>query len=269
MVAAFGRGRAPEPDWEARFGRVLVRAYRTRSAMGQAAAKTVADQMRRLLADKEHVAMVFAAAPSQEEFLAALVEEPDLAWDRVVAFHLDEYVGLSPDAPQGFGNFLRARLFDRVRPGAVNYLDGNAPDLAFEAARYSHLLATHPLDIACVGIGENGHIAFNDPPVADFADPVAVKVVELDPVCRAQQVHDGCFARLEEVPTRALTLTVPGIVAATWVSCVVPASSKAQAVRDTLRGPVAPSCPASILRRHERATLYLDRDSASLVSGSA
>lgn len=258
-----------EPDRRRRFDRLEVGVYRTRLSMGQAAARAVADRLRILLAEKRRVAMVFAAAPSQEEFLATLATEPSLDWERVVAFHLDEYVGLAPSAPQGFGSFLRMRLFARVRPGTVQYLNGNAADLSAECARYARLLADDPLDVACIGIGENGHVAFNDPPVADFDDPRVVKVVELDPICRAQQVHDGCFAHLEEVPTRALTLTVPAIFGATWVHCIVPASSKARAVHDTLLGPVDTSCPASILRRHERATLYLDRDSAAEVPSLA
>ncbi len=243
---------------------LTVREYADRARLGTAAARAVAERMRALLDDRPEISMVFAAASSQNEFLAELCAQ-DLPWQRVVAFHLDEYVGLDRQAPQGFGNFLRQRLFDVVRPGQVHYLDGNAPDLAAECRRYAALLAEHPLDVACIGIGENGHVAFNDPPVADFADPLAVKAVELEERCRWQQVHDGCFATVDEVPTHALTLTVPTILRAEWLYCVVPAASKAQAVAATVRGPISTACPASALRHHPRATLFVDPDSARLV----
>jgi glucosamine-6-phosphate deaminase len=255
----------PQPGRVAQYDRLAVEIYPTRLAAGQAAARAVAQSMRMHLTSHNRVAMVFAAAPSQNEFLAALAEEPDLDWKRVIAFHLDEYLGLPSDAAQNFGSFLRSRLFDLVKPGVVHYLDGNVPDSDAEARRYSKLLAANPLDIACLGIGENGHLAFNDPAVADFVDPERVKIVEIDEVSRLQQVHDGCFARLEDVPTRALTVTIPPLVGATVVSCVVPGPSKGIAVRDALCGPIATSCPASILRRHEHATLYLDPDSAQLM----
>ncbi len=255
----------PQPERIERYEQLVVEIYPTRQAMGQAAARTVAHSMQETIARHGRVAMIFAAAPSQNEFLAALATEPDLDWTRVIAFHLDEYLGLPPDAPQNFGNFLRARLFDQVRPGVVHYLNGSAPNPDAEARRYSELLTANPLDIACLGIGENGHLAFNDPAVADFADPQTVKLVEIDEVSRLQQVHDGCFACLTDVPTRALTVTIPPLIAAKAVFCVVPAPSKAIAVRNALCGPIATSCPASILRRHERAVLYLDRDSARLI----
>ena len=183
------------------------------------------------------------------------------------AFHMDEYIGLAPDAPQGFANFLRAAIFTKVPFRSVNCLDGTAAsrDPAAECARYSQLLRRFPVDITCMGIGENGHIAFNDPPVADFDDPALVKPVALDEICRNQQVHDGCFATLDDVPTHALTLTVPALMHAAQVFCVVPAATKARAVRDTLLGDIRTACPASILRRHPAATLYLDADSASLL----
>lgn len=146
---------------------------------------------------------------------------------------MDEYIGLAADAPQGFGNFLRGRLFGRLPFGQVFYLDGQAADPQAECARYSALLAEYPVDIVCLGIGENGHIAFNDPHVARFDDPVRVKVVDLDDKCRRQQVHDGCFASLGQVPTHALTLTIPALTAASGMYCIVPAQTKARAVHDT------------------------------------
>jgi glucosamine-6-phosphate deaminase len=258
-------GTGTHPDRVDRFDRLAVEIYLTRLAMGQAAARAVANRIRKCFEIQDRVAIVFAAAPSQIEFLAALAQEKDLDWMRVIAYHLDEYVGLPANAPQNFGNFLRERLFDIVKPGLVHYLNGNAADPEAEARRYSALLAANPVDIACLGIGENGHLAFNDPPVADFADPESVKIVEVDDVSRLQQIHDGCFARLEDVPNRALTVTIPPLIAAPAVYCVVPAPSKAVAVRNTLLGPIATTCPASILRRHEQAVLYLDQDSSRLV----
>ncbi len=239
----------------------------TRAEMGCGAADDIAEAIREVLSHKEVCNMIFAAAPSQNEMLAALAAQPDIEWERVNAFHMDEYIGLAPDAPQGFANFLREALFDKVPFRSVNCLDGAAAtaDAAGECARYSALLCREPVDITCMGIGENGHIAFNDPPVADFDDPELVKLVALDEVCRSQQVHDGCFASLDEVPTHALTLTVPALMNAARVFCVVPAATKAGAVRDTMLGEVSTACPASILRRHKDATLYLDQDSASLL----
>lgn len=242
-----------------------VRVYSDRAAMGAAAAQDGAALLRRLLAQQDTVRVIFAAAPSQNEFLEALCSAPDIDWGRVIAFHMDEYIALDAAAPQGFGNFLRARVFDRLPFGQVHYLNGNAQDIAAECSRYTALLQQAPIDIVFMGIGENGHIAFNDPPVADFADPAAVKVVELDQICRNQQVHDGCFASIDQVPTHALTLTVPTLASAKHHLCIVPAATKAQAVRDTLEGPVTTACPASILRTCQSAVLYLDCDSARLL----
>ena len=178
---------------------------------------------------------------------------------------MDEYIGLAADAPQGFGNFLRGRLFGRLPFGQVFYLDGQAADPQAECARYSALLAEYPADIVCLGIGENGHIAFNDPHVARFDDPVRVKVVDLDDKCRRQQVHDGCFASLGQVPTHALTLTIPALTAAPGMYCIVPAQTKARAVHDTVYGEITTACPASILRTKTGAKLYLDPDSGALL----
>jgi glucosamine-6-phosphate deaminase len=242
--------------------RLKVGIFEDRSRLGQAAATAVADRMRTSLKTKARLFMVFASAPSQNEFLDELAKSPGIDWKRVTAFHLDEYVGLSDTAPQNFGNFLRMRLFDRVSPGTVHYLDGMAEDLDAECVRYSTLLEYNPFDIACIGIGENGHIAFNDPPFARFDDPQLVKIVDLDPVSRQQQVHDGCFQELDAVPKKAFTLTIPAIFSARFIYCMVPGSSKADAVKNTLEGPVSTACPATILRKHDNAVLFLDSDSA-------
>ena len=175
---------------------------------------------------------------------------------------MDEYVGLPLTAPQNFGFFLRERLFDKVHPGRVHYIDGMAEDPQAECDRYSSLLRDHPFDIACVGIGENGHLAFNDPPVADFNDPLWVKIVELDLASRQQQVHDGCFEDLASVPKKAITLTIPALFRSKFIYCMVPAATKAEAVKKTLRGPISTACPATILRRHQDAILFLDQESS-------
>lgn len=237
----------------------------TRAEMGRFAAKEAGAAIRAAIEKKGRIRMIFAAAPSQNEFLKALVEDEGIDWTRVHAFHMDEYVGLDPAAPQGFGNFLRRALFDRAPFASVEYINGNAPDLDEECRRYSSLLQQAPIDVVCMGIGENGHIAFNDPHVAFFDDPSLVKVVELDGKCRQQQVNDGCFASLDLVPTHALTLTIPALVAGEKLFCVVPASTKAEAVQKTVNGPVEEACPASILRKHSAAALYIDRDSAALL----
>ena len=177
---------------------------------------------------------------------------------------MDEYVGLPADAPQGFGNFLRAAIFGQVPFASVDYI-GTESDPDETCRRYAALLQGIQVDIVCMGIGENGHIAFNDPPVADFNDPLTIKKVALDETCRLQQVHDGCFARIEEVPRYAVTLTVPTMFRARYIFCIVPAPTKANAVRATVCGPISEQCPASILRTHEHAILYTDSDSAALL----
>lgn len=247
------------------YDKLAVRCFDTREEMGRAAAEDSAALLRRLLAGQDKVRAIFAAAPSQNEFLEALCAAPDIDWRRVTAFHMDEYVGLDPAAPQGFGNFLRARIFDRLPFEQVFYLNGGAEDLQSECARYGALLAQAPVDVVFLGIGENGHIAFNDPPVADLDDPEPVKLVELDSICRTQQVHDGCFASLDQVPTHALTLTVPTLAGAAHHRCIVPTAAKAAAVKAAVCGPVGTSCPASILRTCPDAVLYLDADSAQLL----
>jgi len=243
--------------------KLTVKIHPDRRAMGKAAGQAVASKMRQALKTREKLSMVFAAAPSQNEFLQELSGILGIDWNRVVAFHLDEYLGLPGTSPQSFGNFLRSRLFEKVRPGKVHYLNGMTDDPESECERYARLLHRHPLYIACIGIGENGHIAFNDPPVAEFKDPLRVKIVDLGLTSRKQQVNDGCFQELARVPKRAMTLTIPAIFAARFIYCIVPAPSKAEAVRKTLKGVISTKSPASILRKHEHAILFLDPDSAS------
>ena len=242
-----------------------VNIYGTRQEMGEAAAADIKSAIISLLAKKETINMIFAAAPSQNEVLSALAGDREIPWERVKAFHMDEYIGLSKDAPQGFGNFLREHLFGLAPFGEVNYIMPDASDADEECKRYTELLKEHPTDIVVLGIGENGHIAFNDPPVADFADPEVVKAVKLDEVCRNQQVNDGCFAKIEDVPTHALTLTVPTLMAGGQLFCIVPAATKANAVYNTVNGEISTECPATVMRTHPNVTLYLDSDSAALL----
>lgn len=244
---------------------LTVKVYESRNSMGVSAAREIAACIKKLLEEKESINMLFAAAPSQNEMLAALAADPSIRWEKINAFHMDEYVGISRNAPQGFANFLKKALFDKVTFASVNLLDCTAEPCK-EAERYSALLLKNPLDIVCMGIGENGHIAFNDPHVADFDDPALVKIVDLDEVCRMQQVHDGCFAALEDVPKYALTLTVPALHNAKYHFCVVPAATKAEAVKNMVEGEIGEKCPATILRQTENAVLYCDADSGALLS---
>lgn len=254
-----------KPKRELAVERLQVKIFNTREEMGTAAGKAAGSRIRNLLQKQQSVTVVFAAAPSQNEFLATLAGEPGIDWRRVIALHMDEYVGLPPGSPQSFRRYLEDHIINLVHPGEVHFLNGNAGSLADECQRYARLLVEHPVDIVCCGIGENGHLAFNDPPVADFFDPEIVKVVELEEKCRQQQVNDGCFPSLSQVPKKALTLTIPALLSARFIYCVVPGPTKAAAVGASITGPVSTSCPASILRRHLRAVLYLDEESAALL----
>jgi len=246
---------------EFKAGELTVKIYETRAIMGREAANEAAALIKKLLEEKAEVNIVFAAAPSQNEFLASLSTAEGIDWGRINAFHMDEYIGLHKDAPQGFGNFLRDRIFGKLPFKSINYLNGNAENAEEECKRYSGLLKAFPTDIVSMGIGENGHIAFNDPHVADFEDKEMVKVVELDERCRNQQVNDGCFKTINEVPTHALTLTIPALLAGKYIFCVVPGSTKTEAVTNTVKGEITTACPASILKKHSNAVLYVDRDS--------
>lgn len=244
--------------------KLTVKIYTTTKEMSVNAALDVSTQIKELLSQKEHINMIFAAAPSQSEFLKELVSYKDIDWGRINAFHLDEYINLSDDAPQRFGNFLKKEIFGLLPFRNIYYLDGNKPGDE-ECIRYTALLENYPPDIVCLGIGENGHIAFNDPHVADFNDTEMVKAVTLDEMCRQQQVNDKCFVRIEDVPKQALTLTIPALLSARYLYCIVPFKSKSQAVYNMINGDISEACPASILRTEDDVILYLDKDSASLL----
>jgi glucosamine-6-phosphate deaminase len=242
-----------------------IRVFETRQLMGKNAAEAVSTRIRYLLNSQPFVNIVFAAAPSQEEFLKVLSENTDIEWWRVNAFHMDEYINIASDAPQAFGNFLKQRIFSKLLFHTVNYINGNAESITKECERYSALLKKYPADIVCMGIGENAHIAFNDPHVADFNDKKLVKEVELDEDCRQQQVNDGCFQSLSEVPVNAITVTIPPLLNARFIYCLVPGKTKARAVFNTLNEKVSELYPSSILRTHPNAILFLDKESGANV----
>ncbi len=242
-----------------------VRVFSTPTELAVAAAREAAECLGQALARQGRARAILASATSQIAFLDALVATPRLDWSRVTLFHMDEYLGIDATHPASFRRFLRARVHDRLPVREFHYLGGDAPQPLQEIERYARLLQAAPIDLCCLGIGENGHVAFNDPPVADFNDPHAVKLVQLDEACRQQQVGEGCFPNLAAVPRYAYTLTVPALCCVGRMLCVVPEKRKARAVRDTLRGPIAPTCPASILRRQPHATLFLDAESAALL----
>ncbi|MBN2507498.1 MAG: glucosamine-6-phosphate deaminase [Verrucomicrobia bacterium] len=247
-------------------GALEVRIYTHTADMARAAAAAAAAHLRECLSRQGGAAVVFAAANSQVAFLEALGGEAGVDWSRVTCFHMDEYLGIAADHPASFRRFLRERVEKRVRPAAFHYIAGDCLEPLAECARYGALLGAQPVDLCCLGIGENGHIAFNDPPVADFADGRVIKLVKLERECRQQQVGEGHFPSLEAVPAYAFTLTVPALCAARRMVCVVPDERKARAVRAALLEPISPECPASHLRTQGQCTLFLDGASASLLA---
>lgn len=245
--------------------KLTVKVFENRSLMGEAVAQAVSERINALLNKQPFVNIIFGAAPSQNEFFEALVKK-DIKWSKLNAFHMDEYVNLPSDAPQGFGNFLKERLFDLVPFRSVNYINGNEADHEAECVRYTALLKEFETDIVCLGIGENTHLAFNDPHVADIDDPYFVKRVDLDEQCRIQQVNDGCFNAVGEVPTHALTLTLPALLKAPYAFCTVPGEKKAQAVYHTLNEEISNKFPSTHLRNHKNAVLFLDTQSSTQIS---
>jgi len=233
--------------------------------MARAAASDAAEALRSSIAAKGAANVMLATGNSQLAFLDELVTIGDVNWSAVCAFHMDEYVGLPPTHSASFQRYMRERVASRVPFKEFHYLTGNTGDAEAEATRYESLLRASPLDLCCAGIGENGHLAFNDPPVADFEDPRDVKVVALEQASRDQQVGEGHFASVREVPTHAITVTIPALLRPARVLVIVPEARKAAAVRGALYGPISTACPASALRRQSNATLYLDGDSAALV----
>jgi glucosamine-6-phosphate deaminase len=248
-------------------GDATVHVHSDPVALARAAADEASTVLRAAVSARGVAHAMFATGNSQLAFVHTLVRHTaDVPWADTVVFHMDEYVGVGPDHPAGFQHWIRERITEPAHPKAAYYVQGLG-DAAAECTRYAGLLRSHPLDLCCLGIGENGHLAFNDPPVADFSDPLDVKVVELDARCRAQQVHEGHFAALDAVPTHAITVTIPALLRAGRVLAIVPEARKAEPVRDALAGPVATSCPASALRMIPHATIHLERASARLLTG--
>ena len=241
---------------------LTVRVYDTKEELGEAAADLGEQLIREAMRVRGEAVIILATGASQFELLSSFVSKP-IDWCRVTAFHLDEYVGIARDHPASFRHYLCDRVFARVTLKAHHLIEGDRDDPQKECERISKVFDQHRVDVAFIGIGENGHIAFNDPP-ARFDDNVSFKIVQLDEMCRQQQLNEGWFDKIDAVPRVAITMTVPAIMRSRAIVCTVPDVRKAAAVRDTLSLPVSPSIPASILRTHEHATLLVDRPAASL-----
>jgi glucosamine-6-phosphate deaminase len=247
------------------FGSAPVLVHPDVAEMARAAADQAATVLRAAVTAHGVAHAMFATGNSQLAFVDALVTRtPDVPWSDVVVFHMDEYVGIGADHPAGFQRWIREHIVVPAAPRAAHYVEGLG-DPAAASAHYAELLAHHPLDLCCLGIGENGHLAFNDPGVADFDDPLDVKVVELEAACRQQQVNEGHFPAVASVPSHAITVTIPALVRAAHVMAIVPEARKAEPVLAALTGPVSTRCPASVLRTMPHVTIHLDLESARLL----
>jgi glucosamine-6-phosphate deaminase len=261
-------GDAFRPLRQIKSDRLTAGVYDDRSSMGEAAAAYVTNHLRDLLSHHDEVRIVVGSAPSQDEFFEYLTSLPfrdAVDWSRVVVFHMDEYVGLPADHPQNFRTYQQRHFLSKVDVKDFHPIQGETADPEAECKRLTRILTQAPIDLVCLGIGENGHLAFNDPP-APFDDQEWVKVVELDDVCRQQQVNDGCFPSFDDVPRHAITLTLKVFQTAAKLSGVVPGPTKAQAVRATIEGPISEDCPATVMRSHPNARLFLDVESAALLT---
>jgi glucosamine-6-phosphate deaminase len=251
---------------EKRVDELHVRMHHDLDTLARAAADDASARIHAAISARGVANVMFATGNSQLAFVETLVKSTTgVSWSNVAVFHMDEYVGVGRDHPAGFQRWIRERISDRTHPLQAHYIDGSE-DPHQQCARYSSLLRENPIDLCCLGIGENGHLAFNDPGVADFADPEDVKVVELDSACRQQQVNEGHFPDLPSVPRRAVTATIPALLRARDVLVVVPEKRKAPAVRAALEDPIATLCPASVLRTCAHAVLHLEPESASLLA---
>ncbi len=242
--------------------KLKIEVYENVEELGEAAAISVAKKLNEAITKDGSTNLILATGASQFQFLEHL-QKQNIDWKKITVFHLDEYLGMPVTHPASFRKYLKERILDKVQPKKVYYLEGDASDIEATVAQYEELLRNHPIEVACIGIGENGHIAFNDPPVADFNDPKLVKVVELDDACRKQQLGEGWFPTFEDVPTHALSLTISAIMSCKHISCVVPDERKAEAVLNTLNAEISTACPATILRTHPDTILYLEKQSAS------
>jgi len=241
--------------------KLSIKVFETSDLMGEAAAIYVSGTLKKSISEKGSSNLILATGASQFSFLEHLQLE-EIEWQKITVFHLDEYNGMPETHPASFRKYLKERILDKVKPREVHYINGDSQDAAVEIERYENLLLDHEIDVACIGIGENGHLAFNDPPVADFNDKRLVKIVELDSSCRFQQLNEGWFKTIDEVPKEAITLTITAIMNSKVISCVVPDERKSEAVYNTLNMELSEKCPATILRTHTNATLFLDKSSA-------
>jgi glucosamine-6-phosphate deaminase len=255
----------PTPLQSFQVGQLAVQVFANGVDLGQNAAEAARTVLVQALEARGNASIILAAANSQVDTLVALVRLRGVDWSRITLFHMDEYLGIADSHPASFRCFLRERVELQVKPAGFHYIQGDCILPLSECERYTQLLAAQPIDLCLLGIGENGHLAFNDPPVADFADPHQVKLVRLDDACRQQQVGEGHFPNIDSVPQYAFTLTIPALCKAGRMICIVPEGRKAQAVRDALKGPIQTACPASFLRQQSQCTLYLDRESAALL----
>ncbi|AFW93414.1 MULTISPECIES: glucosamine-6-phosphate deaminase [Nostocales] len=254
-----------EPSKSFYVDHLLVEVYASEMEMSESVAKITHQYLQNLLDKQDTVAILLATGNSQIRFLEALIALEGIDWSRIILFHLDEYLGITSDHPASFRRYLRERVEEKVCPQQFYYIAGDTLQPIAECDRYTRLLENQPIDLCFLGIGENGHLAFNDPVVADFQDPAKVKLVKLDHVNRQQQVNTAYFANLADVPQYAFTVTIPMICHAKKIICLAPATRKAQVVKTLLTGNITTNCPASILRQQPQATLFLDVNSASLL----
>ena len=246
---------------------MLLRVFKDKVLLGRAAAEQATTVIRRALAERGEARIITATGAAQFQFLEALTATPNIDWPKVEAFHLDEYIGLPANHPGSFKKFLMDNLASKTGIVKFHYLDGNASDVAAAAAEVGRKLASAPIDIAFLGIGENGHIAFNDPP-ADFDIEDPYLIVNLDEACRRQQLGEGWFRSLADVPRQAISMSVKQILKAKEIVCIAPDARKAEAVKACFEGEISPLVPASILRTHPNTTVYLDTHSAALLKPS-
>lgn len=244
-----------------------LKVYKDETSAGAASAVFVAEKLKEVITKKGRANLILATGASQFTFLEA-VKKLDVDWSKITVFHLDEYKGLPETHPASFRKYLKERIINEVKPAKVYFINGDADNLDEEIQNYETALKNHPIDVACIGIGENGHIAFNDPGVADFDDPKLVKVVQLDDMCRNQQLGEGWFKSLDDVPQEAVSLTIPAIMGCEVISCLCPNERKAQAIYNTVNAPISTDCPATILRTHPSTVIFLDSDSASKLTNN-
>jgi glucosamine-6-phosphate deaminase len=245
---------------------LTVQIYNTEAEMAQTVAELTSQYLRKLLQKQDTAAVLLATGNSQLKFLDALMTLGGVDWSRITLFHLDEYLGISGDHSASFRRYMREHVAQRINPQAFHYIEGDALQPLLECDRYTKLLQVQPIDLCCLGVGENGHLAFNDPSVANFQDPYDVKLAKLDVINRQQQVNTGQFPDLDHVPQYAFTVTIPLICSAKKILCLVPTIRKAKIVKQMLQGSISTDCPASILRQQAQATLFLDVNSSNLLS---